>query len=132
MSVADSVLKDLIQRRSRVQGAYEPEQFRLYPLTRANDVEWHYVRNAGGLFLGPLTPYFTLPGDRLPDENRRYWKDWMRVLPRMAFIDVSAESHASMLSEPSVIRRMRQLCSELYPEEKGTSASVRVSRSGPK
>ena len=132
LSVADSVLKDLIQRRSRVQGAYEPEQFRLYPLTRANDVEWHYVRNAGGLFLGPLTPYFTLPGDRLPDENRRYWKDWMRVLPRMAFIDVSAESHASMLSEPSVIRRMRQLCSELYPEEKGTSASVRVSRSGPK
>jgi len=119
-------LRDLIRRRSKVQQAYDHQQFELLPLSDPNSVRCYYFRNRSGSFLGALQPYYTLPGEEVDLDGVNYWHQWTEQLPHFRMIDVESTSHITMLSEPLVQRSVLAVCGKIY-----CSAGDLVSTDGP-
>lgn len=105
-------LRSTIEQMAAVQRAYEYENFKITPLPCPREVEAYYVRNANGVFLGPLEPYFTLEPAVL--DRSDHWQDWQAQLPRFHRVDVSSMSHMTLLMEKEPLTAILELCGMLY------------------
>ncbi|HTD55345.1 MAG TPA: alpha/beta fold hydrolase, partial [Silvibacterium sp.] len=105
-------LRSTIAQIAAVQRAYDYENFKITPLPCPHEVEAYYVRNANGVFLGPLEPYFTLEPAMFDGSD--HWQDWKAQLPRFHRVDVSSTSHMTLLTEKEPLMAILELCGTLY------------------
>jgi len=105
-------LRSIIVQIAAVQRAYEYENFTITPLPRPNEVQVCYVRNAGGVFLGQLDPYFNLDG--VVNDRSDHWQEWEAHLPNFRRIDVSSTSHMTLLKGQEPLSAILELCGALY------------------
>ncbi|OHX10468.1 hypothetical protein BI347_22080 [Chromobacterium sphagni] len=117
LKLEDERLRQMIERSARIQQAYQVEQYRTLPLPRAEEVACHYFRNAGGLWMGALEPYFSTDSREFAAFNHAdYWREWRRQLPRFEMRDVVSSNHMTLLSEPEPFETITGFCGELYME----------------
>jgi thioesterase domain-containing protein/3-oxoacyl-(acyl-carrier-protein) synthase len=105
-------LRSTIEQIASVQRAYGYETFQITPLPRPREVEVYYVRNANGIFLGGLEPYFSLESAVL--DRSDHWQEWQAHLPAFHRIDVSSSSHMTLLMEEEPRTAILELCASLY------------------
>lgn len=70
------------------------------------------MRNANGVFLGQLEPYFTLESAVL--DRSDHWQEWQAQLPEFHRVDVSSTSHITLLMEKEPLAAILELCGTLY------------------
>ncbi|MCU7925179.1 MAG: SDR family NAD(P)-dependent oxidoreductase [Candidatus Thiodiazotropha sp. (ex Dulcina madagascariensis)] len=107
-------IKEQILQNVKVQQAYELEKFSVLPLREPQSVTCYYFRNKNGLFMGQLSPYFSLPGDETPIDHSEYWREWQQYLPNFEMIDIDASNHMVILSELVAAEKIYQFCENLY------------------
>ncbi|CBJ34757.1 type I polyketide synthase [Ralstonia solanacearum] len=117
LKMSDDRLQQLMEQVAQIQQAYHVEHHRILPLPRAGEVACHYFRNAGGLWMGALEPYFSTDGREFAAFNHaNYWQEWQRQLPNFEMIDVASSSHMTLLTEPEVFEVIATFCASLYAE----------------
>ncbi|TRX76729.1 type I polyketide synthase [Pseudomonas mangiferae] len=110
-------LQQMLERTSRIQQGYGVEHYDLAPLPHPQDVICYYFRNASGLWMGALEPYFSTDDQEFAAFNHAsYWKGWQRLLPNFELIDVESSSHMTLLTEPDVFEVIARFCETLYSE----------------
>ena len=96
------------------QQAFQPHLYNLVPLPKPTQFTAYYFKNTSGLFVGDLAPYFILDDERSPYDHIDYWRGWEEYLPTMKTIDVAAENHMMLLSDPEVYQTILSFCARLY------------------
>ncbi|KAF0866050.1 type I polyketide synthase [Pseudomonas sp. LD120] len=115
LKTSDERLQQLMAQVTQIQQAYQVEHYRIQPLPRAGDVACYYFRNAGGLWMGELEPYFSTDSQEFAAFNHAdYWQEWQRQLPNFELIEVASANHMTLLTQPEVFRVIAQFCASLY------------------
>jgi hypothetical protein len=107
-------LQRLIEQHVRVQKAFKDDAYRVLPLLSPESIECHFLRNRAGRFLGPLEPYFLLEAEEITLDGVNYWSEWQAAFPRFHCVDVEADNHLVMLSDPAAVQRIGEYCKALY------------------
>ncbi|MCL2447986.1 MAG: thioesterase domain-containing protein [Polyangiaceae bacterium] len=114
LPMAQEAITAFIKRNLRVQQAYKIGEYQIRPLSAADAIDCTYFRNASGLFLGDLEPYFQAPGESFSLDHVNYWRDWQRELKRLRMLDVEAANHMTMLQDDRALAPIVETCERLY------------------
>lgn len=118
LKISDDRLQHMMEQVARIQQSYQVEQYRILPLPKAEEVACYYFRNASGLWMGDLEPYFSTDSREFAAFNHtNYWQEWQRQLPSFEMIDVDSSSHMTLLTEPKVFDMVAAFCVSLYAKE---------------
>ncbi|WP_338925302.1 SDR family NAD(P)-dependent oxidoreductase [Mycetohabitans endofungorum] len=119
LKISDDRLQHMMEQVARIQQSYQVEQYRILPLPKAEEVACYYFRNASGLWMGDLEPYFSTDSREFAAFNHtNYWQEWQRQLPSFEMIDVDSSSHMTLLTEPEVFDVVAAFCVSLYAKER--------------
>jgi len=77
-------------------------------------VDGTYFRNARGLFMGELTPYFQVVGETFSLDHINYRQDWERELPGLRVVDVDAANHMTLMHETDSLAAVEETCVRTY------------------
>ncbi len=117
LKMSDDRLLQLMEQVTGLQQAYQVEHYRILPLPNAEDVAGYYFRNASGLWMGDLEPYFSTDSREFAAFNHAdYWQAWQRQLPNFEMIEVASSNHMTLLTEPGVFEVIAEFCASLYAE----------------
>lgn len=117
LQMSDERLQQVMEQVTRIQQACEVEHYRILPLSKAGEVACYYFRNASGLWMGELEPYFSTDSREFAAFNHaNYWQEWQRQLPNFEMIEVSSSNHMTLLTEPEAFEVIAQFCASLYAE----------------
>lgn len=115
LKTSDQRLQQLMAQVTQIQQAYQVEHYRIQPLPRAAEVACYYFRNASGLWMGDLEPFFSTDSQEFAAFNHAdYWQEWQRQLPNFEMIEVASANHMTLLTQPEVFRVIAQFCATLY------------------
>ncbi|MHA6890102.1 SDR family NAD(P)-dependent oxidoreductase [Ralstonia pseudosolanacearum] len=117
LKMSDDRLLQLMGQVTGLQQAYQVEHYRILPLPNPGDVACYYFRNASGLWMGDLEPYFSTDSREFAAFNHAdYWQAWQRQLPNFKMIEVASSNHMTLLTEPGVFEVIAKFCASLYAE----------------
>ncbi|MGX0890777.1 rhizoxin synthesis polyketide synthase RhiF [Pseudomonas sp. ADAK2 TE3594] len=123
LKTSDERLQQLLAQVTQIQQAYQVEHYRIQPLPKASDVACYYFRNASGLWMGELEPFFSTDSQEFAAFNHaEYWQEWQRQLPNFEMIEVASANHMTLLTQPEVFRVIAQFCASLYGEKRVENA----------
>lgn len=123
LKASDERLQQLMAQVTRLQQAYQVEHYRIEPLPRAAEVACYYFRNASGLWMGELEPFFSTDSQEFAAFNHAdYWQTWQRQLPNFEMIEVASANHMTLLTQPDVFRVIARFCAALYAEKRVENA----------
>lgn len=123
LAISEQRLQERLEQVTRVQQAYQVEHYRILPLPRAGEVACRYFRNASGLWMGELEPFFSTDSQEFAAFNHAdYWQEWQRQLPNFEMTDVASANHMTLLTQPEVFRVIARSCAALYCPEAVESA----------
>ncbi|WP_339521582.1 SDR family NAD(P)-dependent oxidoreductase [Pseudomonas sp. EL_65y_Pfl2_R96] len=123
LKTSDERLQQLLAQVTQIQQAYQVEHYRIQPLPKAGDVACYYFRNASGLWMGALEPFFSTDSQEFAAFNHAdYWQEWQRQLPNFEMIEVASANHMTLLTQPEVFRVIAQFCASLYGEKRVENA----------
>ncbi|UWF51895.1 SDR family NAD(P)-dependent oxidoreductase [Pseudomonas sp. N3-W] len=123
LKTSDERLQQLMAQVTQIQQAYQVEHYRIQPLPKASDVACYYFRNASGLWMGELEPFFSTDSQEFAAFNHAdYWQEWQRQLPNFEMIEVASANHMTLLTQPEVFRVIAQFCASLYGEKRVENA----------
>jgi acyl transferase domain-containing protein/thioesterase domain-containing protein len=118
LKMSDERLSQTMEQGTRIQQAYQIERYLIPPLPKADDPACYYFRNASGLWMGALEPYFSTDSAEFAAFNHsNYWQAWQQQLPNFRMIEVASSSHMTLLSEPEVFDVIAKSCMSLYAGE---------------
>lgn len=118
LKISDDRLQQMMEQVARIQQSYQVEHYQILPLPKAEEVACYYFRNASGLWMGDLEPYFSTDSQEFAAFNHtNYWQEWQRQLPSFEMIEVNSSSHMTLLTEPEVFDLIAEFCVSLYGQE---------------
>lgn len=92
-----------IETCSRLEQAYELDQYKPLPLLNPQSIRSYYFRNQNGI---------------LVDDNSinptDYWQTWKTILPDLQMVDIDATNHFVMLSEPTSLQQITTAIQSIY------------------
>ncbi|MFD1149660.1 beta-ketoacyl synthase N-terminal-like domain-containing protein [Saccharothrix hoggarensis] len=114
LSLGREQVAALIERNIAIQLAYRIGEFEIRPLADPDAVDATYFRNARGLFIGELTPYFQVVGETFSLDHVNYRQDWERELPGLRVVDLDAANHMTLMHEPDSLAAVEETCVRIY------------------
>jgi thioesterase domain-containing protein len=114
LSLGREQVVGFIERNIAIQLAYRIGEFEVRPLADPEAVDGTYFRNARGLFMGELTPYFQVVGETFSLDHVDYRQDWERELPGLRVVDVTAANHMTLMHETDSLAAVEETCVLTY------------------
>lgn len=88
--------------------------YNVLPLKEPDNVPCYYICNTKGELFGEQEAYFRLIDKGQKYDYRDFSTQWREKMPRLRVINVEAESHLTLLTEPESQRVITALCKKLY------------------
>ena len=117
LHISKKEVLSLLKQNIEIQIAYQIDQYMIPRLPVDNSVNCYYLRNRNSVFYGDFSCYFTVSGDDFSLDGLPYWRDWEEKIINFKVFDIDAPNHMTILSEPNSVKRIVDICNEIYSRE---------------